>query len=369
MKTMENVIFARFFDSADVTKVNPVPNGAWVVFIDAPATEFMVAAVRNLLERGCVVIVRDHHDVPDPRTSREEEIHAAAGVVRELLGSNTTLISDRATDPACSSLIMRDEFPAEPCGMARSGIDCSTLGGGCGGEADPCWRADAGYWIVADADMDGLLAAMKARGIVYPELDTDAEVLDGPAAGMTEAALSPMGWLLVRANRALPPFNAPNFEAEQTRLYCQFAAAVGGDADALEALKERVASFEAMVAEATRLAATATEPLPGVALCDVRQGAQFDLGTLSGALERRPGVKLTAVLKTDGPIAKVHGEQISLVVAKPFQKEINLLTLIPEGFVSKPESGAIFNVEFMIHVNIKVWEDVILPALRSLLDN
>jgi hypothetical protein len=366
---MNNTIFTKFFSTADVEKLSVIANGSSVVFIDTPATPFMVEAVKSLLNRNCDVMVRDHHDFPTPSSSREEEIHTAADAVRELIGSNA-VISDRVANPACSSLIEAGEFPetvAPDC--LWSGCGCPKAEtGNCSfpGAEHPDCQPEEGWWVVADPDPDGLTATMKARGITYPELDSDAAVLDGGRNGQNAETLSPLGWLLARAMSTLPGFNPARPEAlddAKLELFQQFEQAVCGNSESLELLKGKVAAYEEMVAEATRLATTVTEVAPDVAFCDVREAGRFDLATLSTAMESRG--KITAVLKKDGPISKFHGEQVSLAVRKQDQKDINLQNLLPEGFVSRPESGIISNTNFLLHVSPKVWEEVVLPVLMK----
>ena len=77
------------------------------------------------------------------------------------------------------------------------------------------------------------------------------------------------------------------------------------------------------------------------------------------------GAKVTVVRKDAGPIAAAHGVQYSLAVVRKYQEEINLQSMLPSGFESSPAAGIISNVSFLLHVSEKVWEEVVLPALRS----
>jgi hypothetical protein len=334
------VIMSKFFGSSDNDNVlATIPeNTKRVVFIDTPTTSYIVAVIESLISKGVEVVVRDHHDMPSPRNPREHEIAAAANRVRELVGSNAT-ISNRQANPACSGLIEIGEFAGE------------------------------GTVIVADPDPDGLTAAMKAVGVTYPELDSDADVLDGGRVGQTADKLSPNAFLFTRAMSTLPPFNAERpqvSEDAKAKLFTDFVAVVQGDSEAHARLQKGVEVYEAGVREAERLADVVTDILPGVAFVDVTSAPRFDLGTLAAKMEGRNGVKVTALRKSQGPIAaKCGGIQISMAVAKAHQAEVNLQELLAPGFVSSPESGIISNTTFLLHVSQDVWDTQVMPALQS----
>ncbi|MFA6131049.1 MAG: hypothetical protein WC730_02215 [Patescibacteria group bacterium] len=386
-------VFSKFFAAADAAAVLGAVEGAGrVVFVDTPATAVLVGVVKTLTENGVKVVVRDHHDVVAPRNPREAEVAAAAARIRELVGANA-LISDRATHPACSSLIATGEFAGE------------------------------GTVVVADPDPDGLTAAMKGLGVVYPELDRDAAVLDGPRAEQTAERLSPLAALLTRAMSALPAYDAGRPQVSEDakgKLFADFVSAVearavlekyrptgqcpfcgypgeveGGccpdsangtpwpefpdhlrsvEATALAAegrMAEMALAYEAGVLEAKRLAATVQDILPGVAYVDAVAAARFDLGTLASAMEARPGVVVTVQRKSAGPIAAAERKagraavQLSLAVVRAKQAEVNLQAFLPAGFTSSPEKGVISNTSFLLHVSEGVWEETVLPALRA----
>ena len=312
-----------------------------VVFLDPPATTHLVSAISALTTDGVEVVVRDHHDVPAPRSQRDEEIRAAAQAVRELLGERAT-ISHRATHPACSTLLQVGEFAGE------------------------------GTVIVADPDADGLTAAMKAVGVTYEGLDEDAAVLDGPRSEQVAGRLSPLALLLVKGLATVPAYDQARpqvSEGAKATLFEQFAKAASGDEAALKGLTDKVTAYEAGVAEAERLAATATEPLPGVVMVDVVGSPAYDLTTLAARLEARPGCRVTVVRKDTGPIAGFEkkagrpGIQYSLAVPKARQEEVNLQSLLPQGFTSSPASGIISNTSFLLHVSETVWAEKIFWGL------
>lgn len=334
------VTMTKFFAAADRDSVlAAIPEGTKrVVFIDTPATSHLVATIEELVSKGIEVIVRDHHDVPSPRNPREQEIANAANRVRELVGSNAT-ISNRNANPACSGLIEIGEFAGE------------------------------GTVIVADPDPDGLTAAMKACGVYYPELDSDADVLDGGRAGQTADKLSPNAYLFTRAMATLPPFDANRpqvSEDAKAKLFTDFVSMIQGNSEATARLQKGVETYEAGVREAERLSETVTDILPGVAFVDVTTAPRFDLGTLAAKMESRNGVKVTAQRKSQGPIAaKCGGVQISIAVAKAHQADVNLQELLAPGFTSSPESGIISNTTFLLHVSQAVWDTQVFPALQS----
>ena len=334
------VLFSKFFAAGDREAVlAAIPQGRQrVVFIDTPATAELAPTIEALIAKGVEVHVRDHHDCPNPANPREQQIADAAMRIRELCGANA-VISNRKANPACSGLIEVGQFSGE------------------------------GTVIVADPDPDGLTAAMKAVGLVYDGLDADAAVLDGARSEQTTERLTPIALLLVKGMATLPPFNAERpqiAEEAKEKLFAEFAAAAGGDTAALESLDRKVEAYEAGVRVAEALAAEATQPVSGVVLVDTVGKPRFDLATMASRMEALAGCRVTVVRKDNGPIAaKCGGVQYSLAVAKAHQAEVNLQGFLTPGFISSPESGIISNTTFLLHVSEKVWEEVVLPALRA----
>lgn len=128
------IVFSKFFAQADAEAVRP-HLGEQVACLDTPPTAAFANLVQTLVGAGVKVVVRDHHDAPNARTPREQDIQVAAARVRSI-ASTESIISDRATHPACSSLVALGEF--------------------------------AGWTILADPDPDGLLAALKGRRCGLP---------------------------------------------------------------------------------------------------------------------------------------------------------------------------------------------------------
>jgi hypothetical protein len=335
------IVFAKLFaavNAEEVVQEALARKAGRVVFIDTPSTEGLAAAVTRLKAEGVAVVLRDHHGCPEPKNDREKQVAAANQALRDLLG-DAARISTRDAHPACSGLVEVGEFAAE------------------------------GTLVVADADADGLTAALKAVGIWYPELDADAAVLDGPAAQRTPDRLSPCAALLTKGFAAVPPFDpknpGPNQKGMQT-LFQRFADAVQGDEAAKAAMAKDAELYEAAVAEAKKLAETAVEVVPGVWLADATAlSAKYDVTTFAAAVQSRPGAVVSGVRTRVGPIAAKHGVQISLAVKQERQKEVNLQGLLPAGFESSPDAGIISNTTFLLHVSEAKWQEVVLPALRA----
>ncbi|MFH2105000.1 MAG: hypothetical protein ABII72_02065 [Parcubacteria group bacterium] len=306
-----------------------------VVFIDTPATSFLRDLIQRLRELDVEVVVRDHHDVPTPRSERDEQIKAAAQAIREILGDAAT-ISSRETHPACSTLVEAGEF----CGERTV--------------------------IVADPDPDGLTATMKALDVIYDQLDADAAVLDGARTQQTAEHLSELAVLLVKGMATLPPFN-PKFpqtsEDAMSKLFDEFARAAGGGKEAKAALETRVEAYEAAVKEAERLAGTVTLLIPGVVMVDTVGNKPYDLTTLARLIETE-GVKVTVVRKNNGPIKPI---QFSLAVVKSAQETVNLMSLKPDGVESSPASGIISNIPVLLHCSEAMWTETIRPGLEQML--
>lgn len=334
------VVFSKFFAAADREVVlAAIPEGTKrAVFIDTPATPHLVATIESLISKGIVVVVRDHHDVPKPRNQRESEIANAANRVRELVGDNA-LISNRQANPACSGLIQVGEFATE------------------------------GTVLVADNDPDGLTAAMKASGLTYEGMDTDAATLDGARSKQTAERLTPLALLLVKGLATLPPFDANRpqvSEDAKSKLFQEFVAAASGEQTAIDSLNRKVEAYEASVKMAEGIAAEASEPASGVVMVNAVGKPRHDLITLTERLESRPGCRVTVVRKDNGPIAAKHGGvQVSIAVVKAEQAKINLQELLPTGFVSSPDTGIISNTTFLLHVSENVWNETVLPALKA----
>jgi len=323
------VIFAKFFASSDREEVlAAIPAEVkCVLFVDTPSTPELAETVKILADLGVDCHVRDHH-------RGEGRNPEAVELVEAVLGEKARIVK-RIEAPGCASLVEAGEFSEE------------------------------GTVIVADPDLDGLVSAMKAVGVVYNGLEEDADVFDVRPRQSAET-LTPLGWTMVRALSTLPPFDPQRPEVARSakmELFKSFVEAASGNAQARKGLEDRVALYEANVAEAKRLADQISLPCPQVAYVDTCGAQKYDLNTLTQAMEAK-GVKVTVVRKGFGPIASLHGGvQVSLAVVKKHQQEVDLRSLVPAGSESSPEAGIISNTSFLLHVSEKVWEEVILPAL------
>ncbi len=332
----KNVVMGKFFSGKDTeAALESLGNVQRVLFVDTPSTEHLANCITELQAKGVECIaVRDHHDCPEPRNDRETQIQQSAQKVRELVSD--AVISTREAHPACSLLIESGQFAS---------VDC----------------------IVADPDPDGLLGAMKAVGLVYNEIDSDAAVLDRARSEQTPDRLSSFAMLLVKGMATLPPYNPQRPEISEKAkgdLFTTFVAATQGDAEARSSLEQKVEAYEAGVRVAEELVSKAQELCPGLIFVDTIGSDRHDLMTLTRGLESK-GAKVTCIKKEFGPIASAHGTQFSLAVVRKFQQDINLQDTLNEGFESSPAAGIISNTTFLLHVNEEVWSSTVLPALKT----
>lgn len=327
------VVFSKFFNSSDKEAVLASVEGAkGVVFLDTGATPVLAETIEDLFAQGVEVYVRDHH-------RGEGRTPEAVDRIEEILACYAKIVT-RAVAPACAQLVELGEF------------------------------ASGRTVIVADPDLDGLTAAMKAAGVTYEGLDEDAGVFDERPRQSAET-LTSLGWTAVRGLSTLPPFNPdrPQASEDAKKAYFEtFVAAAAGDEAARADLETRVAQYEEGVAEAKRLLGEKVSyPCKGVAMVDSVGADRPDLNTMTSALERG-GAIVTVVRKNFGPIAGLpgqHGIQFSMAVARNHQKELDLRDLVPEGMESSPQAGLLSNTSFLLHCSEKVWSETILPALRE----
>lgn len=334
----KNVLMNKFFTAQQtietLKKVSEL-GAKTILLIDTPPTDHLSEFVGGLLADDRNVFLRDHHNIDDPKTERDCQIAMAADGLKRMLGQSA-VISTREKNPACSSLMQAGEFKH---------VDL----------------------IIADADLDGLLGAMKALGTVYEALDSDASIFDGPRSGQNASSLSEIGWLLSRVMATLPPYdsNRPEIsENAKALLFETFVSATQGDEKAIETLTTKVFVYEEGVAVAKKLLKHHTvEILPGVTKVLLGNVVKFDLATLTQGLEKV--CKISVLEKFNGPIASIFGKQLSLCVTKADQETINLQDFLPSGFVSSPATGIISNTRFLLHVSEEIWEREVLPRLQE----
>jgi hypothetical protein len=308
-----------------------------VLFIDTPITTHTIEAVVKLKEEGYRVHFRDHHGIDgEPVNQRDVLVKQGTAKLNELLGDDCT-ITVRRLHPACSTLVQPGEF-------------------------------EDAVAIIADPDPDGLTAAMKAVGIHYPELDSDAALLDGEP--FLQVTGSPISQLLAKGAATLPSFDPKDHDKRERatqKLFADWMAAVKGDKRAEERLMSGVTAYDEAVKVAMDLSTSAKEVVPGVVLVDCTDQPVYDVGTLLSTLEKTHDCKITVLRKSLGPIAVHHGIQYSMAVTKNYQSEINLQKLLPSDVRSDPQFGVITNVSFLLHISEYVWLDQIIPELRRLL--
>lgn len=314
---------------AEILEFLKAKNPKKIVFLDTPPMQGALTAIDQIKEAlpESEIIWRDHHDIKSPSNERDAEIANIAGQIREKIGENA-IIETRKNYPAISLLLSEGEYNS------------------------------ADTVIIADNDLDGFTGALKASGITYPELDKDAEILDGPRSMQNENTLSEKAWLLTRAMSTLPPFNpsAPHFSiSAKEALYKDFIAMIEGNEDAKEKLKSKVKEYEKRVSVSKELLTKVETLCEKVLILDTRGSQAYDLNTIAEQLEKNAIISI--LIKSEGPIAKIHGgTQITVTVSKRFQENFDIRQILPEGFVSSPETGIIANTPFMIHMNEEVWE-------------
>jgi hypothetical protein len=76
-------------------------------------------------------------------------------------------------------------------------------------------------------------------------------------------------------------------------------------------------------------------------------------------------------------LKKSNSEAVSSSCKSPFanvlvlarvqkhQAELDLRDLVPEGMETSPQAGLLSNVAFLLHCSEGVWNETVLPALRS----
>jgi len=339
------VLFAKPFNAADSKELSEaVKNGEVndILCIDTPAAEYLVDAIGTIVSNGVNVVVKDHHNILNPKVDNNREM-AIADAVKSLMAlvDSSSTFSDRDSNPACSSLVELGEF------------------------------SDIGL-VVADPDADGLLGAMKALGLTYDELDSDAAFLDGPRSLQNSDNLSETALLLQKGMATLPGYNPKNPEFSQMKkaeLFQMFVNMVSGDVSAREFLEKKVADYEAGVAIAKEILGKKDTSIEGMTFIDISdEKRKFDFTTLVQGLEKK-GIIVTVTVKGNGPIAAKHGKQVSIAVTRDFKSKINLMDLVDGESGFNPDAGVISNTSFLLHLSEEKWNEIkpqLLPLLEDL---
>ena len=306
----------------------PLSQKSKVVFLDTHPRGLLKVIRQVEQTPGVAAYVRDHYG-DNPR-----EVEDVAALQTHL--GERAVITTRDEYPACTSLVEEGEFQGQD------------------------------VLVIADADRDGILTALKAVGVTYPGIDQDAKVLDGPWSGMTEAHLTPLGFLLVKVWNTLPPFNRDRpetLEKARNELIKNFIGAVQGENTAQEWLEKKSAEYQKLTESAEALVASAQEVAPKVGLVDAVGKPRYDLPTFEKGIERR-GFLVHVVRKNVGPIAKHHGGTQYYLgtrrgVGPDFQE------MIKEVANTSAEEGVFANVPFLAQCSEKYWNEVYLPHLTE----
>ncbi len=334
-------IFSKPFKGleAEILEFLKSKNPKKIVFLDTPPMQGALTAIDQIREilPKVEIIWRDHHDIKSPSNERDAEIANIAGQIREKIGESA-VIETRKDYPAISLLLNEGQYNSE-----------DTV-------------------IIADNDLDGFTGALKASGITYPELDKDAEILDGPRSMQNENTLSEKAWLLTRAMSTLPPFNpsAPHISiSAKEALYKEFIEMIEGSEEAKGKLETKVKEYEKRVNVSQELLKKVETLCEKVLVLDTRGSDPYDLNTIAQQLEKNAIISI--LIKSEGPIAKFHGgTQITATVSKKFQENFDIRKILPVGYVSSPETGIIANTPFMIHMSEKVWEEFSKEELKKI---
>lgn len=221
-----------------------------VVFLDTPLTEQFLVLVQELYENGYMIIIRDHH------THGGKIDEDLVERFKNFIDPSSTLTT-RAAAPGCAQLVEEGEFSAE------------------------------NFIVIADNDKDGLLTAMKAKGIVYPGINEDCDILDGNPAEQDPERLTIWGKRLLALNETMSRTrkDQQDQDREKFRRFSVFVKALKGDKEALEFLDGPVQEdWERSCFKAREFAEKSERVCKSVFVVDMSakadQGTLYDQGTL-----------------------------------------------------------------------------------------
>lgn len=206
------ILFSTFFSLAEAREVaGTVIFEEEVLFLDHVPTTHLLRLVKYLAENDIVVSVRNRYKISYPRNSREAEIYEAVDRLRQICRGKAHIV-DRVSYPACSKLVEPGEFAGIPA-------------------------------IVVNPGVAGLLGALKAIGVVYDQLDSDAVILEGPKAEQTAQNLSPVALQFMQRLSTTPQFNSSEQEGKANEeWYGLFAQVILGRQDAAKRLAKITAA-------------------------------------------------------------------------------------------------------------------------------
>ncbi len=238
-----------------------------VVFLDTVPTELFLDLVKQLQENGYRVIIRDHH-------THGGDIDADLVARFHQYIDSKSVLTTRKEAPGCAQLVEAGEFSAD------------------------------NFIVIADNDKDGLLTAMKAKGIEYERMTQDCDILDGNPAEQDPEKLTAWGKRLLMLTETMPRIRKDlDHDKEKFRRFSIFIRAVQGDEEALKFIDGEIQNqWEATRAQSERLVSQATKVCNHVFLVDMtlaeNNGVTYDQGTLfRGCIAR--GTRVLVIKNTD----------------------------------------------------------------------
>ena len=306
-----------------------LPEAPRAAFIDLAPTRDVLEFVSQLEEAAGVVVIAfyDHH--LDPRRSAEV---ANARELERKLGKRAKIVARREA-PSCPRLIEVGK-----------------------------WEKIGSNVVLFHADFDGFLGFLKGAGVLYPEMEDDADLLDGAGNGRR---LSAIGKLLADAHEFLVPYfsqDPAGHQREKQRVYQTLAdwIAEGLKPEAIKAFAEEVRQAtdeaECLAHELAWLA----KPLPGrVVICNflpyIRAGKPIAIPTWKREILRRFGPVLLCSIGT-GHL----GEQVYIELPKAWQGQVDLRDFLPERVQGR--------VPFRVQVPVDRWPEFLAKWQRRLPD-
>lgn len=295
-----------------------------IMMIDLAATEAMQETIKELEKQGSeVVSYRDHHYSPDSNNPRDKETVLNAEKIKEELGSRAQF-KTRESAPSCINLVELGE-------ATRDKVDL----------------------ILHHGDADGFMTYLKASGVHYEGMESDADILDsrGDTSKLTEHAQ-----LYKDALVSVPAFNRsrPDISNKaKQELEEEFANYIQSEfsEESAKPLKEKALS----AAEQEKTTNELIEEIDVVhdvfAMVNTTfiGDKKFDIKRLSDAMEKNSDIKINMIVKNFGPLARDGKNQISISRSKN-AGDMDLRDFIPEGIESGIENGIIFNTPFLVHI-------------------
>lgn len=303
------------------------------LFIDLAASPVMKETIDALRAEGVeVTAYRDHHYAPASSDPRDQKTAQSADTIVADLGDKARF-ETRENAPSCARLVELGE-------ATREKIDL----------------------ILHHGDTDGFLGYLKACGLAYEGMESDADILDSRG---DESRLTEHGRLFRDALVSVPPFDKERPDicnrAKQT-LQKEFIAYIESkfSDEAAAPLREKARSA-AEQAQTTEELIQLIEVLEGgIAFVDTTFAGKrkYNPKALGDAMEKIKGVKVAAQKKNSGPLATPEHCQVSIARLSR-DTETDLRTYLPESAESGVEHGRIFNTPFLLHVREDLFDDFV----------